>query len=568
MSAGPGVLPAKRRIAIIAVAAVAIAASLAGLRNGFVQDDVVLIVDNARLHDLGGWREILTSPYWPPPWTQDLYRPVTSLLLATQFVLGGGSPLVFRVISSLLYATAAVAVLGLAARLSPRRVAIGAALLFAAHPAHVEAVALGVGQSELVVGLLAVVMTLCYLDRRRQADGGLGAGDWAVLGALYLAGCLVKENALVLPGLLLGAELLLVPDRGRPRAPRLGPGFGFLAALGGLVLLARMTVLSGRLAGTSIAEGLDGLNAGGRALTMLAVIPRWARLLLWPAHLQADYSPQEIVAATRFGSVQAVGLGMALGVVAVAWLARRRMPVVSFGLAWCAVALLPVSNVLVPTGIVLAERTLFLPSIGLVLAAGGLAGGLWQGGGAARVRWRRAATIGCALLVAMGVVRGARRYAVWHDEASFSIRSAEDAPRSYRTQKAYAYTLFEQGRREEAIETYHHAIALAPPGHIWRVRNDLARRYFEAGDARRAEEQLRASLSDSPGQEETWNYLVLALLAEGAYVEAAREADSALARGLSAELFGGLRALADSAIEARAPSGSIRIRVRPPPRER
>ena len=33
-------------------------------------------------------------------------------------------------------------------------------------------------------------------------------------------------------------------------------------------------------------------------------------------------------------------------------------------------ALLPVSNLLVPTGIMLAERTLMLPSVGLMLAVG------------------------------------------------------------------------------------------------------------------------------------------------------------------------------------------------------
>ena len=63
------------RIGVIAVVAVAIAASLAGLRNEFVQDDIVLIVENTRLHHLAKWRELFTSTYWPPPWSEDLYRP-------------------------------------------------------------------------------------------------------------------------------------------------------------------------------------------------------------------------------------------------------------------------------------------------------------------------------------------------------------------------------------------------------------------------------------------------------------------------------------------------------------
>ena len=44
------------------VAAVALAASVAGIRNQFTQDDLALIAQNSRIHDLANWREILTSP--------------------------------------------------------------------------------------------------------------------------------------------------------------------------------------------------------------------------------------------------------------------------------------------------------------------------------------------------------------------------------------------------------------------------------------------------------------------------------------------------------------------------
>ncbi len=541
-------------IGVAAVVAVALAASLPGLRNAFVQDDVVLIVQNARVHDLAHWRQLLTSPYWPPPWSQDLYRPLTSLILAAEFVLGAGGPLLFRIVSYLLYAAAAVGVLVLARRLLPERVALGAALLFAAHPVHVEAVALAVAQNELLVGLLAVLMTARYLKRRRSDSGAVGTGDWAVLGTMYVAACLAKEHGLVLPMLLLSAEVFLVPGPAGPRVQRLAPGYGFLTALGILLLLARRLVLSGDLAGSFTAEALQGVTLGGRTLGMLAMVPNWARLLTWPAHLSSDYSPQEIVASTQLGLPEAIGLGVLLGAVVAVWLGRRRAPMVSFGLVWVAVALLPVSNVLIPTGIVLAERTLFLPSIGLVLAAGGLA--------AAAPAWgRRAMAVACGVLVAAGGLRSAERHGVWRNEETLSVRSAEDAPRSYRMQKAYGYALFESGRRERAIEAYQRAVALAPANQVWRVRNDLARRYWEEGKDQEALDQLRQSMIAAPDQEETWNYLILAYLALGAYAEAARQADTALARGASVQVFGGLRTLADSAARAGAPPGSIRIRV-------
>jgi tetratricopeptide (TPR) repeat protein len=544
---------------VVAVAGIAFAASLSGLPNALVQDDAVLILRNPLLQDLGNWRAMFTSSYWPPPWDQDLYRPLTSLVLAAQFDLGGGNPLVYRLVSYALYAAVSAGVYLLGRRLLPGGIAFGLGLLFAAHPVHVEAVALGVGQSELLVGGIALLMTALYL--RGRQGGAMTAGQWLQLGGLYLAACLIKEQGLLLPGLLVAAELLLRPA-GPERTRGWIGGLGFLAGLGAVVVGVRVLLLGGVYAGNYVAEALQGLGFGERLLTLLAIVPRWALLLLWPAHLQADYSPREIEASAGFGGAEALGLGLLLLTGALAWTGRRRAPVVAFGIGWAALGLLPVSNLLVPTGILLAERTLFLPSIGVMLALGGLADWLLRRLGTGKVP---AVRIGLAaatgLLLAAGLMKSARRHPVWRSEAVLAEQSAADAPQSYRMQTAYGYTLFEAGLRERGIEAYRRAISLAPAGHVWRVRNDLARRYFAEGNMEAAVSELEASLADDDSKPETWNYLILAHLTLGHYDQAARLADAALARGGALEMFGSHRALADSAARHRLPPGSIRIRV-------
>jgi tetratricopeptide (TPR) repeat protein len=513
-----------------------LAASVAGIRNQFVQDDLILIAQNVRIHELANWREILSSPFWPPPYSEDLYRPLTALLLAVEWALSGGSPLLFRIVSYLLYAGAALGVFRLGRKLLPLPLVLGVALLFASHPVHVEAVALGVGQNELLVGLLATLAVTRYFARRRkgQGSGWLSSRDWMLLGGLYLAACLLKEAGLVLPALLLAAELTLLEGNTRDRLRRLAPGYALLAGIGALVLLARAAVFPGHFSGTFTADALSGLSAGDRALTMLRVVPEWARLLLWPAHLQADYSPQELVASTGFGTGEAAGLVLLLAGAATAWFLRRRAPVFSFGIVWAAIALLPVSNVLIPTGILLAERTLLLPSIGLLLALGGLLAPLVQKD-FFRLPDRRPVAIGAWSLVAIlalaGVLRSAERQRVWRDETTLRIRSAEDAPRSWRTQLSYGTALFELGQRAPALEAYQRAVALAPARLAWRVRNDLAQRYFATEENERAVKELRGSLELAPDIEETRHYLVLGYLTLGEYTKAGQEADSALARG-------------------------------------
>ena len=108
-----------------------------------------------------------------------------------------------------------------------------------------------------------------------------------------------------------------------------------------------------------IAEALRGQTMGGRVLTMLKIVPEWARLFVWPAHLRAEYSPREFVASTSFGGAEATGLAIVVLVALTIWTTRRSAPTVAFGLSWMCIALFPVSNVVIPTGILLAERTLF-----------------------------------------------------------------------------------------------------------------------------------------------------------------------------------------------------------------
>lgn len=549
-----------------AVAVVALAASLAGLGNAFAYDDIPMIELNPRLHGLGRWREILASPYWPPPWREEHYRPFTSLFFALQHAIGGGSPMVFRLVSYLLYAATSVGVYLLGARLLPRGVALGAALLFAAHPVHVEAVAPAVGQSELLVALAGLAMTIHYLDRRRA--GWLRPRDWVVLGAWYAMASLAKEHGLTLPAFLLLAEALLLRAPLAERTRRLLPGFAALGALAASLVALRFLVIGGQFSANWVAEAIDGLSLGERTRTMLMVVPEWARLLLWPAHLRLDYAPQEFTASTGWGVAEVTGLLLVVTVLVVVAACWRRAPAVAFGFGWMILALAPVSNILVPTGSLLAERLLFLPSAGVLLAGGGLVA--WASGGAPSLRQRmhQVLVAGTSVLVLLGVARSAERHRVWRNEAFLSVRSVQDAPRSYRTQRAYADILFQLGQDSLALDAYARSIALAPPAHVWRVRNDLAER-LRARGAREAElEQLRASLAAQPEQPDARGHLVAALLAIGRYAEAGQEAARAAAAGMQPEVFNGLRQVADSAARAGAPPGSVLVRIQTGPRQR
>ena len=187
------------------VLAVALAASVTSLRNGFVFDDVQVIVENPALHALDSLPHALTDSYWPATVRDRLYRPATSASFVVDWAIGRGSPLPFHLTNVALHLLVVALVLALGGLVLGRG-AVVAALWFAVHPVHVEVFANAVGRSELLAALGYLGATLAYIAEGRAArlaPGGARRALWAVLvlGAAALAFG-AKEHALSLPAAL------------------------------------------------------------------------------------------------------------------------------------------------------------------------------------------------------------------------------------------------------------------------------------------------------------------------------------------------------------------------------
>ena len=543
----------------VLIAVLAVTASLSGIGNQYAQDDIPIIWKNPVIHDPGELWRVFVEPYWPRPYSRSLYRPFASVTFALQWLVGGGDAVAFRVTSYALYALASVAVFYLARLRLPLVVAGIVAALFAVHPVHVESVAVAVNQSELWVGGLSCLAVLFYV-RKRSGGKPLSARDQLFLAGLYLFACLFKENALMIPGFLLAAEILLVPDGGSVRT-RVAHGRRLLLILA-LVAVAfywvRTQVLSGNLLGTFVAEALTGLSMGERALAMLAVVPTWYRLLLWPAHLQADYSPGEIVAQTSWGLDHTVGLLLLAATVLTAMLTWRRSPMITFGIVWGAIALFPVHNVLVPTGIVVAERTLFLPSVGVIVALGGVGALILERAGR-RARVALAAAV--TGLLFLGLLRSATRHPDWSDQFGLWYRTAnEDAPRSFRAHDFLADAYFQAGQERMAEQEYELAMQFAPPS-ITGPRMKYADKLRQRGWCFPAVVQYKKVVDVHANHGMARAALAACLIDLGRYREAKHHARLGIAMGWQRSAFQQALRTADSAERASAPPGTVRINV-------
>jgi len=444
----------------LGIALIALAASVTSLGNGFAYDDIHAILRNERVHSLAAPWEFFTHTYWPPGkyvGGSTLYRPVTTIGFALQWVLGEGGPHLFHFTNVLLYVACCLLVFRLMRRLLPLQLAWLVAALFAAHPVHVEAVGNCVGQGELWVVLFMVLAAALFLEGRE--DGPLSNRSRNQIYGCYALACLAKDNGLILPGLLIFAELTVITDP-RPLVRRLKADAPFWITLSmvGILYLVVRTKVTGTLAGDFPHIAIGEATARERLLTALRISLEWVRLLLWPAHLQADYSPRDIERATSFGLQQAAGLTLLLGVGAITLATWKRLPVVAFGLCWTALAIFPVSNLVLKAGILLAERTLFVPSVGAMMVLGGATEALTRRH--ARL-WRPIAVAGLVLVV-LGVWRSAIRQPVWKDNGTLFAQTVVDAPNNYRAHWSYGLYLYEHGEKEAAFRTLQTAMTLFP----------------------------------------------------------------------------------------------------------
>jgi hypothetical protein len=533
-------------------AAVALAASISGIGNGMVLDDAFML-DDPRMHSAARWGEIITQPYWAPPLQQDLYRPLASITWSVQYIIALGQPLLFRLVSYAFYCAAALTFLAFARRLLPGTVAAGIALLFAAHPVHVEAVAAAVSQNEMIVAMLTMGAVMFYRDRR-TSSAGIRPRDWGVLALCYATAATFKEQGLLLPAFLLLTELLIPAATMRGRS--LGRGYLALATVGVALVVIRIIVLREHAIAPAPTQGLRSTDLGIRVVNVFRLIPEWLRLLTWPQHLRIDYSPQEFTVAVGLNARERLGLGIALIVIAFAIGAWRRYPLVTFAFGWMALALLPVSN-LVPTGILLAERTLFLPSVGFLLLVGAIAGTVLERWGSRPVR--AVAALATAVLVLLGVWRSAMRHPVWASRVTLADAMEKESPRAWWAQWFVAQERMKQKRVGEARAAFERSVAVAVEP--WWVRNDYAKAMRQIGDERTALAQLETSLKEYPRQKEAIFQYVAALIALGQYQLARNMAKHVLEFPDPPPQMFMLFAAAERALATNAPAGSIRLGV-------
>lgn len=416
---------------MLAVIVAAIVPYLGALGNGFVWDDLQLIVrDNELVSGHGVWHR-LGQDYFAAgrdPSAAGYWRPLVTLSFALDRMVWGLRPWGFHLTNLLLHAAcAALAVLLVRNLASTPWPALATGVLFALHPMHVENVVFVSGRTDLVAALTGWLAMLSHLAGSRRADSSqhveIRRGRWlqAMAVVLFALALLAKEMAVVIIAWLAVIHLVVERRGWRQTAALVTP---FVLATGAY-LAVRVLVLGVELPEPGAARFSQVL------MTLPVTLQRYLSWLVLPTSLHGFVQNPALSSLASLRVVLGlVVVAAAAGGLAVAW--RRSRPMFALG-AMSLLALAPLLH-LAPIkgppdmGLVMAERFLYFPSLpflALVALLAVSAGARFP----ARVG-RIVSAVVSLVVVAWWSAMIVGRIPDWHDDVSFFTAASRDAPRS------------------------------------------------------------------------------------------------------------------------------------------
>ena len=492
------------------IALAAVLVHLGTLDAGYPLDDEIQVLNNVFIRNVAGALDIFGRETWPGY----VYRPLPTFTYALTYAVAGDSPWLYHLTSVLLHAAASVLAYLCVRRVLDDGVAAVAGLLFAVHPAHVEAVASIANRTELLVavcGLGGLLVALPSPDGRRW--GAIEACARVAAAALLFLGALLSKESAVTLYLLLPVLVATRRDAGLlddgVRSARFWTGLARDARFGlvALVLASatwfflRSRVLTRGLTGSEIApidNWLVTLAPLDRMVRAFALLGRYVSILVLPRGLSADYSSATHGMLRDLAAPDSLAyLAIACAVLAATLLALWRGSRLGlFVGGWFFASFAITSNVAFPIGVVFADRLSYLPSVAICAF---LAWALLQ---LSSAPVRRAAVAAVVVLFATLNVSYAE---VWHANRTLFLYELRTSTESAWVQAGLGNELLRAGAHAPARARFLEALRIHPT-HM-HAAHGIALIELAEGDRVEGRAWLERALEFDPGFAPSLNVL-------------------------------------------------------------
>lgn len=412
------------------------------------------------------------------------WHPVTWLSYLADVTWFGFDPGVFHRTNAILHALNSILLFVILSRITQRAgLSAAVALLFAAHPLHVESVA-WISERKDVLSLFFALLTVWAY----AAWSARGRWWQYTLTLIFFAlGLMAKPMLVTLPFLLLLLDFW--PLNQWPHERLVPPWRLWVDKLPLLMLalVAGLMTLAAQLAGGGV-QTLETIPLGQR----LANAPVAYVMFLYRTFVPIDlaiFYPHPRAHLSLIGWIAALLYLVAVSV----WVTRNRVrfPFVFTGWWWFIVALLPVIGIVQVGGQAWADRYAYLPHIGLFLAI------VWFL--AAGLRRERISVLGAAAVavavVACAVVARAQT-AHWRDSGTLFTHTVAVTDDNVLAHDILGRYYLSENRPEEAAEQFAEAARINPDyAEAWL---NLGGAYLLAGRGDEAVRALEAGVKANP----------------------------------------------------------------------
>ncbi|XP_043225531.1 protein O-mannosyl-transferase Tmtc3-like [Amphibalanus amphitrite] len=454
------------------------------LHCDLVFDDVRAIHGNRDLRPDTPVSSLLSNDFWGTPMEKDhshkSYRPLCVLTFRWNYFFHQLSPMGYHLVNVILHGVVCFLYFRLCNLFVSKKCSFLAAMMFAVHPVHTEAVTGVVGRAELLSALFFTSAFLAYTRSVRTRT----TTDWRwmfVTMVCVTASLLSKEQGITIVGVCVTYELFVVQKLRRSELQYLlrslvsgkvpppgwlmesAPRLTALTVTGLSLLLARVRVMGARL---PVFNRFDNPAAAAgwptRQLTHSYLTAVNSGLLLAPDPLCCDWTMGTVPLVTSIGdrrnfSPLAVAAALCLLLRRAVGDYDRHSSVILMGLSLLVIPFVPASNLFFPVGFVVAERVLYIPSMGFCLL---VAAGFHK-----MTRYRRYSTLLraciCLLLVCHGL-KTCRRNQDWRDELSLFTAGLRVNRNNAKLYNNVGHVLENRSQLREALAFFQQAARVQP----------------------------------------------------------------------------------------------------------
>ena len=369
------------------------------LTHDYCQDDAIVITDNMfTTEGVSGISGILKYDtfygFFKEQGKANLvaggrYRPFTLIMFAIEYEIFGKSPnaaSLFHLFNVLWFAVTCVVLYILLLKLlkykqngknteggySAEMLAFATTILFTAHPIHTEVVANIKGRDEIIT--LLGSLTAVWFSLKAFEKGGIL--NQILAAVLFFIALLAKENAVTFVVIVPLIYWFFI---------KTDWGTAFKQVLPFAISTVLFLILRGSVIGYKFGDEQNELmnnpylklvdnqyisfEIGEKMATIIFTLGKYIQLLIFPHPLTHDYYPRHIgiMNFSDIGVILSVlGYGVLIFLMVKNWQSRS---IISFGIAFFLLTLSLVSNIVFPVGTNMAERFMFMPSVGFCLVA-------------------------------------------------------------------------------------------------------------------------------------------------------------------------------------------------------